>query len=323
MNMAEPAKKRDGWLIVLYLLLLATGVTTLVMGIFDYTKSHNMTLLGLGVLAVIVPVALYPIAAALASPPPSSNDERSLEMLRTIAERLLVSDTAKRVAYREQDRNALRQAIRDDIAKRDFEAAMAMVAEMDHLYGYREEAQAFREQIIQASKAETERKVNEGIAALDDILARREWDRAMSEAEKLQRLFPDAHRVRGLERRVKESRDRHKHELERQFLQASERDDVETAMELLKELDRYLSEAEAEPFRETARGVIGKKRMNLGVQFKLSVHDKEWTQAVRVGEQIIRDFPNTKMSDEVRSMLDLLRERAAGEQAARVQGARF
>jgi hypothetical protein len=63
--------------------------------------------------------------------------------------------------------------------------------------------------------------------------------------------------------------------------------------------------------------------MNLGVQFKLAVHDKEWTQAVRVGEQIIREFPNTKMSDEVRSMLDLLRERAAGEQAARVQGARF
>ena len=58
------------------------------------------------------------------------------------------------------------------------------------------------------------------------------------------------------------------------------------------------------------------------MQFKLAVSDKEWTQAVRIGEQIIREFPNTKMADEVRSRLDLLRERAAGEQAARAPQAR-
>jgi hypothetical protein len=324
--MTQPTKKRDGWLIVLYLLLLLAGLTLMGIGVFEYSRSHLLTesliLLGLGLLAVMIPAALYPIAANLASPPPTDAQAQSLELLRSIAERLLISDAAKRIAYREQDRNALRQAIRDDIAKRDFAAAMALVAEMDHTYGYREEAQEFREQILQASQAETERKVNEGIAAFDDILARKEWDRALAEAEKLHRLYPETPRVRGLERRVKESHERHKHELERQFLQASERDDVETAMELLKELDRYLSESEAEPFLETARGVIGKKRMNLGVQFKLAVQDKEWTQAVRVGEQIIREFPNTKMADEVRSRLDLLRERAAGEQAARAQDVR-
>ena len=88
-------------------------------------------------------------------------------------------------------------------------------------------------------------------------------------------------------------------------------------MELLKELDKYLTEQEAEPFRETARGVIGKKRDNLGVQFKIAVHDREWVRAMRVGEQIIQEFPNTKMCDEVRGMIDLLRERAAGQHAAR------
>ena len=62
--------------------------------------------------------------------------------------------------------------------------------------------------------------------------------------------------------------------------------------------------------------MIGKKRENLGVQFKIAVHDKEWLRSVTVGEQIIREFPNTRMADEVRSMLDLLRERAAGQRAA-------
>jgi outer membrane protein assembly factor BamD (BamD/ComL family) len=52
------------------------------------------------------------------------------------------------------------------------------------------------------------------------------------------------------------------------------------------------------------------------VQFKLAMHDKEWTRSVEVGQQIIREFPNTKMADEVRGMLDMLRQRAADEQAA-------
>ncbi|MEM8783700.1 MAG: hypothetical protein AAGE65_12715, partial [Planctomycetota bacterium] len=90
------------------------------------------------------------------------------------------------------------------------------------------------------------------------------------------------------------------------------------AMKLLKELDKYLQPGEAKQFEEVARGVIGKQRDNLGVQFKLAVHDKEWLNSVRIGEQIIREFPNTRMADEVRGMLDLLRERAAGQQAAAV-----
>ena len=69
--------------------------------------------------------------------------------------------------------------------------------------------------------------------------------------------------------------------------------------------------------------MIGKKRENLGVQFKLAVHDREWLRSVAVGEQIIREFPNTRMADEVRSMLDLLRERAAGQRAAASRASDF
>ncbi len=53
-----------------------------------------------------------------------------------------------------------------------------------------------------------------------------------------------------------------------------------------------------------------------GMATKMAVHDKEGLKAIRVGEQIIRDFPNTRMAEEVRERIDLLRERAAGQQAA-------
>ena len=126
----------------------------------------------------------------------------------------------------------------------------------------------------------------------------------------------DNERVAHLADYVAKAQEDYKQQLEREFLAAAQKDDVDGAIELLKQLDEYLTEREGEPFREVARGVIGKKRDNLGVQFKMAVQDKEWLKAIRVGEQIIRDFPNTRMAEEVRERIDLLRERAAGQQAA-------
>ncbi|MEX0746214.1 MAG: hypothetical protein WD118_11485 [Phycisphaeraceae bacterium] len=240
---------------------------------------------------------------------------QAVELLGSINQRLLLSEAAKRIAYRQQDLHTLRLTINDDIDNSNFDAALVLVSELGQTYGYREEAETYRERINHARAAEQDAKISESLARLDEILARHDFERAVREAAKMQRLFPESERVRDLTTRVREARDRYKVQLEREFLEASERDDIDRAMEVLKTMDRYLTEAEAAPLRETARGVIGKKRDNLGVQFKIALHDKEWTAAVRVGEQIIREFPNSRMAEEVRSMIDLLRERAAGQQA--------
>ncbi len=316
-------KHRDGWLMVLYGVLLLAGLALMVLGLIDVFVSRSPLLLGFGVLAIIFPAAIYPVAAALqeGASRASGVDPGTTELLHSINDRLLISDAAKRIAYREQDRAALRQAIREDMQRGDYDAAMVLVDDMAQQYGYREEAEQFRDEIIATRYAEMEAKIDQAIHKFEGVLERRDWDAAAGEAMKVQRLFPDSLRVRDLGQRVDESRQRYVQDMERQFLQAAERDDVDKAMGLLKELDRYLTEAEAEPFRETARGVIGKKRENLGVQFKLAVHDKEWVTAVRVGEQIIREFPNTKMADEARSLIDELRRRAHDEQSVRPQSA--
>jgi len=265
---------------------------------------------------MIVTIALYPIAIALYTGK-SASGGLSASTLESINSRMLISDTAKRILYRDHDRQALRRAIREDIETRDFEAALVLVNEMSSVYGYRLEAEQFRAEIEKAREAEYQAKLDEAIHGLDDIIARREYELAYREAGRIERIFAESERVTNLRKQVLESRDRFKHEIERKFLEAAGRDDIEVAMELMKELDKYLTAEEAAPFQETARGVIGKKRQNLGVQFKLAVHDKEWTQSVRVGEQLIREFPNSKMAAEVRELLDILRQRAAEEMAAR------
>ena len=237
-------------------------------------------------------------------------------LTQSVNERLLLSETAKRIAYRHEDINLLRSTIREDIEKKDFDAALVLVNEIGSTYGHKEEAEEYRDQIIAARTAELEEKVQKALGKLDEMLAAHKFEEASKEAEKIHRLYNDSPQVHGIQRKVTHAREQYKHDLEREFLEAAKVDNVDRAVELLKELDKYLTEQEAAPFRETARGVIGKQRENLGVQFKIAVHDKEWLRSVSVGEQIIREFPNSRMADEVRGMRDLLRERAAGQRAA-------
>jgi len=248
---------------------------------------------------------------------PHLDRKQLMDMLNNISDRLVLSETAKRIAFRHEDLALLRKTIKDDMNKGELEAAVVLVHELRNTYGHVEEAEALDEQIHAASIAEIEAKVSTAIEHLNTVIEKKEFDRAAKEAAKIQRMYPQSERVKGLTRRVAQAREQYKHDLEREFLAAAEKDDVDRAISLLKVLDKYLTEAEAEPFRETARGVIGKQRDNLGVQFKMAVHDREWTKAVQVGEQIISEFPNTRMADEVRGMIDLLRERSAGQVAAK------
>jgi hypothetical protein len=313
-------------LLIVYGTLLACSLVFLYVGINLRPAEGEPILMGLAALAVIFTAATFPIAFALT---PASGKQKTKDdqvyaetlqqvvgLLRSINDRLMISDTAKRIAFRERDQETLRQVIRTEINRGNMEIALSLAQEMIRTPGYEHEGQEIQRQIVAARADKMDRKVLEAISIFEQMLTRHEWDDALTEARQLQQTYPDSSRVKSLPNRVREAREQHKKDLERSFLEAARRDDVETAMELIKELDHYMTEKEAAPLLEVARGVIGKKRQNLGVQFKLAVADHEWIDALHVGEQIIADFPNTKMADEVLSMMDLLKERAAGQQQA-------
>jgi len=50
------------------------------------------------------------------------------------------------------------------------------------------------------------------------------------------------------------------------------------------------------------------------------VNDHRWAEAAQMGDRIISEYPNTKMADEVRSMIEVLRVRAT-QAAVLAQGA--
>jgi hypothetical protein len=286
------------------------------------TDRDDWTLVGM--LGLVVVLGLLPLAVKRSgAPAPGISKGAEAEKheirqnlralsgaIRELQESMVLSDDARRVLNRKRERELLRRAIEEDIQTEDWDAAMVLIRELAERFGYRADAEEFRQKVETARFTTMDRRVGDAIRGLETLIAEANWDAALKEAARLARVYPDSPRTEGLRHRVVASRDRYKLDLERRFLHAAQADRIDEAMDLLKQLDQYLTEAEGEQFREVARGVIGKARENLGVQFKLAIQDRAWQRAAEIGERIVEGFPNSRMAEEVRSMIDTIRDRA-------------
>jgi len=301
-----------GVVFVLGLAAVALGLAAPVLGLGEVAVGLPYAGLIAMVLAVVLaPVSVGVIRVVRLASQTCEEVRRATLALRSLGEQAALSDDARRVLHRTRERTLLRRAIEEDIAAEDWDAALVLAGELADRFGYKQDAEDFRRRIDLARRATVEASLNAAIARLDELVAARSWDEARREADRIARVFGDWPRAQAAGDRVARQFERFKSDLERQFLEAAEDDRVDEAMDLLKRLDQYLTEDEAAPLREVARGVIGKARDNLGARFRLAVRDKRWVEAADVGERIVADFPHSRMAAEVRELLDGIRERAA------------
>ena len=75
-------------------------------------------------------------------------------------------------------------------------------------------------------------------------------------------------------------------------------------------MDNYLTPTEAAALEESARDVFRARLHNMGVQFSLFVTEQAWHKALKLGKEIIREYPNSRMAEEVRQKIDTLKQRA-------------
>jgi len=307
--------------------MFATGAAMIAAGIV--VAYSDVVLISTGIVVLVLTGCTTVIvsrldrtaAARSASEPSSANELQSrLRHIEHLLERMdehnILSDQAKRIIFRDRELDLLRQTIEDDLGRGDYGAALNLCDAMAEQFGFRQEAEHFRSQVLAARDEHHKAEMNDALNRFEQVLEEHDLQRATQEAARLERLYPASELIQHVRQRLRTAHDEHKRELEDEFLQAAQRDDVEHAMDLLKRLDRYLSPEEAGQLEEVAHGVISKHRENLGVQFKLAVNDHRWAEAARIGETIIEEFPNSKMAGEVRSMIDLLRARASEAAAA-------
>ena len=319
--MEQPKSPSFTWMYGLVLLLVA--VPTLVIGIYIAANKEQFGLLAAGCASIVAILVTWPLARSLeqardanidclrdAMTPLNERVQQMSVLLNQISEQQLLSDRAKSVAYREKDRDAVRRAIHEEISKKDWEAAMLLANDIESQFGYKQEADRFRVEINQRWQEETRKEVGAAVEQIERFIRTEQWANAHREAERLAQLFPNDAQVKNLPNEIENRRQAHKKQLLESWHESVRRNDVDGSIEILKNLDPYLTPAEAESLQEPVRHVFKEKLNSLRTQFSLAVQDHKWAEALRVGDTIMRDFPNTRIAQEVREKMDALRQRA-------------
>ena len=295
-------------------LMVVGGAVLIVIGAQD--EPRNMTIIALGVVSLVLAAGTAAITLALrasrarASTGHTGGASHQIDLLRQIYEQSMLSENAKRVMYRDREIRLLHGALEQHLQNGEYNAGLVLCDALTHQYGLGQEAEAYRARIEQARQEHDAAAIRAALQQFDQVLALRDWPAAYKEAARIKRLFPESPAAFEVDRRIAAARNDHKQYLESQFIAAAEADDVHTAMETLRQLDRYMSREDAARLGETANRIVTRHRENLTNQFKSAVNEHRWADAASAGDAIIGEFPNTKMADEVRSMIDVIRTRA-------------
>lgn len=305
---------------------LAISVVLVGVGIYRIASQGDWLVAAIGALGVIVSLSAW---AAITSMGPGSRTEshavldgrldmisdrvyQALSLLTRISDQQLISDRAKAVAFREKDRDAIRRAIQEDINRGDFDAAMRLADEFESDFGYKAEAGRFRDEVRSRRQDQVRRQIQDVVDVIDRHTRSEQWNGALREAERLMGMFPDNDQVKNLPLEIDRRRQEYKKRLLESWQEAVARHDTDGSIEILRQLDSYLTPAEAGGMEESVRQVFKERRDQLARQFGDAVRDHKWTEAIRVGETIVAEFPESRMAQEVKEKMPVLKQQANG-----------
>jgi len=237
-------------------------------------------------------------------------------LMNLISEQQLLSDRAKAVAFREKDHDAVHRAVVEEIARHNWEAAILLANDIEKQFGYKLQAETFRAEISSKRTEHQRRQLAELLAPVERHIKGEAWGAALQEAQAIMEKYPDDSHVKRLPEEIETRRQLRKQQLRESWQDAIDRHDVDGSIEILKRLDMYLTPAEAESMQEIARNVFKEKREALRIRFAQAVKEQRIADAIRLGEEIMNDFPNTRMAQEVRDMMNTLRQRIQEPQAS-------
>jgi hypothetical protein len=277
------------WLLIAILILAATVVTTSKTAkIFNSLEENNAN--------------LEKVTDAL---------DKTREVLVQINQNTCLSESVKAVANREADKQALREIVFDNLQQQDFEATKEIIDEISRLTPYQELAKQLRAEAEGYRSAGNQERINQVIEHIERLFDTYQWAKASALIERLIKAEPLSENAKAMRQQLIDRKNDRKKVLLTAWDDAVRRQATDRSLELLRDLDTYLTPNEGLALQEAARQVFRNKLHSLGVQFSLAVSERRWTKAMRTGEEIMQDFPNSKMAEEIREKLDILRDKAS------------
>ena len=221
-----------------------------------------------------------------------------------------VSEMAKTIAFRDNDMQTLRDAVFDKLQQKDFDSAYEIIDEIAHKTGYKKLAEQLHTQADKYRDANDVERMNQIISHIGKHLDDHQWAKASAQIELLIKEYPINDKALAMRQRLLEKKEERKKILLNAWDDAVKRQVTDRSIEILRELDQYLTPNEGLALQEGARDVFRTKLHNLGVQFSLAISGKQWAKALATGQEIILDFPNSRMAEEIREKLEVLKTQA-------------
>ena len=236
------------------------------------------------------------------------NLEKNRSELLQIKQNTRLSETAKAIASRDADRYSLREAVLDRLHQQDFNATYEIIDEIAHSTAYKELAEQLRteaDEYRQATDAERESQV---IVHIENLLENFQWVRASNLIERLITAAPKSQTAKAMRQKLIDKKEERKKALLNTWDDAVKRQATDRSLQILRELDLYLTPNEGLALQEAARDAFRTKLHNMGVRFSLVVSGRQWEKALEIGRQIVQDFPNSKMAGEIREKMKILEQ---------------
>ena len=228
-----------------------------------------------------------------------------------ISQSTRLSESAKAIAFRDTERSSLQEAVALKLQRRDYKAAYELIDEIAERREFRGLAETLHAQTQQIENAAREDSLRQFVHQIENLLENHQWTKASVQIEGLIKAFPNSDGAKALRQKLFVAKGAHKKTLLTAWDESVKEQDTDRGLEILKQLDNYLTPNEALALQEAAKDIFKNKLHNLGVQFSLAVSDRNWDGALKVGQQIIADFPNSRMSGEIREKLTVLKQNVA------------
>ncbi len=232
-------------------------------------------------------------------------------ILTNVNENQLLSDAIKAIAFRRKDRSVLSDAIQQDMRAEQWESANWLIDQLESRFGGTLEAEKLRKEMADRKISTLQEKIDMIINQIESYWVINHYHEAQQMEDELLELYPDNDHVLAVKGQTESRLQAHKKELLERLNKASHSNDLDQSIEILKLLDNYISPTEAAALQETARGIYKERLHNMGVQFSLFVTEKSWDHALKLGLEIIHEYPNSRMAQEVRDKMDVLKKRAS------------
>ena len=235
--------------------------------------------------------------------------EKNRSLLMQINQNSRLSENAKAIAFHDIDKQTLRDSVFEKLQQQDFEGTYELIDEIAGSTTYQRFAEQLKADADSYKDATNTERVSQVIVHIEKFFETHQWSKASGYIERLIKAEPQSEKAKQMRRSLFDKKQERKKILLTAWDDAIKREDTDRSLEILKELDLYLTPNEGLALQEAAKDVFKNKLHSLGVKFSLAVSEKAWENAFEAGQQITAEFPNSKMAEEIREKIDILRQK--------------